>query len=33
MDEVHHIDVVYRLIDVLDALGIPYAIAEAGTQR
>ncbi len=26
MGEVHHIDVVHRLVDVLDALGIPYAI-------
>jgi hypothetical protein len=26
MDEVHHIDVVHRLVEVLDALGIPYAI-------
>ncbi len=26
MNEVHHNDVVHRFIDVLDALGIPYAI-------
>lgn len=31
MDDVHHIEVVHRFIDVLDALGISYAVGEVDT--